>query len=63
MHEPLMLKELYLYLLERINQKAFKHLGESSAKVFLKNFVLENKLKGIDRIVPLGQSLDIGFKY
>ena len=30
-------------------------------KVFLKNFVLENKLKGIDRIVPLGQSLDIGF--
>ena len=30
-------------------------------KVFLKKFVLENKLKGIDRIVPLGQSLDIGF--
>lgn len=30
-------------------------------KVFLKNFVLKNKLKGIDRIVPLGQSLDVGF--
>jgi len=28
-------------------------------KSFLKNFVIDNKLNGIDRIVPLGQALDI----
>ena len=28
-------------------------------KEILKNFVLKNNLKGIDRIVPIGQSLDI----
>ena len=29
-------------------------------KFLLKNFVLKNNLKGIDRIVPIGQSLNIG---
>ena len=29
-------------------------------KNLLVNFVMENKLTGIDRIVPVGQSLDIG---
>lgn len=28
-------------------------------KSLIKNFVIKNKLKGIDRIVPIGQSLDI----
>ena len=27
----------------------------------LKNFVIKNKLDGIDRIVPVGQALDISF--
>ncbi len=26
----------------------------------LKNFVVSNKLRGIDRIVPIGRSLDMG---
>ena len=30
-------------------------------KVDLKNFIIKNKLQGIDRIVPIGQALDIGF--
>ena len=30
-------------------------------KVDLKNFIIKNKLQGIDRIVPVGQALDIGF--
>lgn len=29
-------------------------------KEFLKNFVLQSELKGIDRIVPIGSALDIG---
>ena len=29
-------------------------------KFLLKKFVLQNNLKGIDRIVPVGQSLNIG---
>ena len=28
-------------------------------KTLIKNFVIKNRLKGIDRIVPIGQSLDI----
>ena len=28
-------------------------------KSTIKKFVIDNKLKGIDRIVPIGQSLDI----
>ena len=28
-------------------------------KSIIKKFVIDNKLKGIDRIVPIGQSLDI----
>ena len=28
--------------------------------MLLKKFVLQNNLKGIDRIVPIGQSLNIG---
>ena len=30
-------------------------------KVDLKDFIIKNKLQGIDRIVPIGQALDIGF--
>ena len=30
-------------------------------KVDLKDFIIKNKLQGIDRIVPVGQALDIGF--
>ena len=30
-------------------------------KGILKNFILKNQLEGIDRIVPIGQALDIGF--
>ena len=30
-------------------------------KSILKNFILKNQLEGIDRIVPIGQALDIGF--
>ena len=30
-------------------------------KSILINFVIKNKLKGVDRIVPIGQSLDINF--
>ena len=29
----------------------------------LKNFIIKNKLKGIDRIVPVGQSLDISLTW
>ena len=29
----------------------------------LKNFVINNKLKGIDRVVPVGQSLDISLMW
>ena len=29
-------------------------------KKMLRNFVFKNNLKGIDRIVPIGHSLDIG---
>ena len=29
-------------------------------KTELENFVFKNKLNGIDRIVPIGQALDIG---
>ena len=32
-------------------------------KEILKNFVTDNKLKGIDRIVPVGQSLDISLNW
>ena len=31
------------------------------SKDILKNFVLKNQLEGIDRIVPIGQALDISF--
>ena len=31
------------------------------SKDILKNFVLKNRLEGIDRIVPIGQALDISF--
>lgn len=31
------------------------------SKKLLKDFVLKNKLNGIDRVVPIGQALDIGF--
>jgi hypothetical protein len=27
----------------------------------LKDFILKNKLQGIDRVVPVGQALDISF--
>ena len=30
-------------------------------KNILKNFILKNQLEGIDRVVPVGQALDIGF--
>ena len=30
-------------------------------KKYLENFVIKNNLNGIDRIVPIGQALDIGF--
>ena len=30
-------------------------------KGILKNFILKNQLAGIDRIVPVGQALDISF--
>ena len=30
-------------------------------KNILRNFVLHNQLEGIDRIVPIGQALDISF--
>ena len=30
-------------------------------KNILKNFILENQFEGIDRIVPIGQALDISF--
>ena len=30
-------------------------------KSFLREFVIKNNLKGIDRIVPIGQALDISF--
>ena len=30
-------------------------------KDILKNFILKNQLEGIDRIVPIGQALDISF--
>ena len=30
-------------------------------KVDLKDFIIKNKLQGLDRIVPIGQALDIGF--
>ena len=29
----------------------------------LKSFIFENNLKGIDRIVPIGQSLNIGLSW
>ena len=31
------------------------------SKDILKNFILKNNLEGIDRIVPIGQALDISF--
>ena len=30
-------------------------------KIKLLNFLFRNKIKGVDRIVPIGSSLDIGF--
>ena len=32
-------------------------------KLLLKDFVIDNKLKGIDRIVPIGQALDISLTW
>ena len=32
-------------------------------KLSLKDFVIDNKLNGIDRIVPIGQSLDISLNW
>ena len=32
-------------------------------KSFLKDFVIDNKLNGIDRIVPIGQALDISLTW
>ena len=32
-------------------------------KLSLKNFVIDNKLNGIDRIVPIGQALDISLTW
>ena len=31
------------------------------SKNFLKNFIVNNQLEGIDRVVPIGQALDINF--
>ena len=31
------------------------------SKNVLRNFILDNRLEGIDRIVPIGQALDINF--
>ena len=46
---------------ELVNSKfqTLVYYGVSQNK--LSNFVLTNRLKGIDRIVPVGQALDIGF--
>jgi len=30
-------------------------------KDILKNFIIKNQLEGIDRVVPIGQALDISF--
>ena len=32
-------------------------------KLSLKDFVIDNKLNGIDRIVPIGQALDISLTW
>ena len=32
-------------------------------KLYLKDFVIDNKLNGIDRIVPIGQALDISLTW
>ena len=42
-----------------INEKYQTLTYHGVEKSLLKNFVIKNKLKGIDRIVPVGQSLDI----
>ncbi len=49
------IKELASYINERV--QTLTYVGFE--KEYLMNFVMENNLKGIDRIVPLGQALDM----
>ena len=43
------------------NCQTFTYFGLS--KDFFKNFIINNKAKGIDRIVPIGQALDISLNW
>ena len=51
------LEEIKEYVNSRYQTLTYFGLDKS----FLREFVIKNNLKGIDRIVPIGQALDISF--
>ena len=50
-----------LYLYPNKKYQTLTYFGVDTS--LLKNFVINNKLKGIDRVVPVGQSLDISLMW
>lgn len=54
-YELINIKEIESYVNERIQTLTYAGFDKN----YLINFVIENHLKGIDRIVPIGQALDM----